>query len=158
MFKSWGRPFRLVSPLVDNSSDEFTPIQVECGWGFTSVLTKTGNVLVWWTEGRILDQITSKNEEWDRQGDKRACATENGLIPCVTWNLESDPVQLQPIPPLPKLVHLGEPVKEDDEETRLIQIAGLEHHIIGLTNQGHVLKIFIDDEDTAPQSNWEYVR
>jgi SCF-associated factor 1 len=155
MFLSWGRPFQLVSPLVSNTSNDSTPAQVECGWAFTSVLTKSGDVLVWWPGGRMLDQITSKNDEMDSQGDKKACATEHGVIPCVTWDLDLDPIRLPALPPLPRLEHIGE--TDDEGEPRLIQIAGLDNSIVGLTQHGHVLKIAAQDEVTASRSAWEYV-
>jgi SCF-associated factor 1 len=157
MFKNWGRPFRLLSPLVDGTSDEFTAIQVICGWAFSSVLTKVGSVLVWWPHGTMSDSVTSKMDELDSEGNRKAHATEDGVIPCVIWDLVMDPIRLPAIPPLPKLVHVGEP-GEAEEETRLVQIAGLSSHLIGLTNKGHVLKISVENENDVNESNWEYVR
>jgi SCF-associated factor 1 len=157
MFICWGRPFRLVSPLVDNSSEDSTPIQVECGWAFSAVLTKSGNVLVWRPGGRMYDIIQSRNQEMDLEGDKRAHATEDGIIPCVTWDLEFDPIRLPEIPQLSKLRHIGED-DNNDEETRLVQIAGLDEHLVGLTNHGHVLKITVDDDSPTTQRTWQYVR
>ena len=156
MLTNWGRPFRLVSPLVNNTSRDSTPIQVECGWTFTAVLTKSGDVLVWWPAGHgiLHERITSKNDEMDQEGDKKACATEDGVIPCVTWDLEVDPVRLPALPPLPHLTHRGEP--EKDEEPRLVQLAGLDNFILGLTQHGHVLKILVN-ENSAHLGIWEYV-
>jgi SCF-associated factor 1 len=101
----------------------------------------------------MLDHVASKNEELNREGDKKASATDDGVIPCVTWDLAIDPVRLPEIPRLPNLGNSDDEV----EETRLVQIAGLDRHIVGLTNHGHVLKISLEDESTAAHSNWEYV-
>jgi SCF-associated factor 1 len=157
LFLTWGRPFRLLSPLVDSVTDNTTPIQVESGWIFSAVLTKSGDVLVWWPEHGMREQVRSKNAEFDLEGDKRALPTQDRVIPCITWGLHYNPVTLRPLPPLPKLTHTKLADKED-EETRLIRIAGLNSHLVGLTNHGHVLKVLVDDETTAPQSNWEYVK
>ena len=102
------------------------------------------------------DPITRKNEEMDQEGDKKAQATEDGVIPCVTWDLDVNPVRLPVLPRLPRIIHTGE--AENDEEPRLIQVAGLDNAIIGLTQHGHVLKLTAADEAAAEQSSWEYVR
>jgi SCF-associated factor 1 len=100
------------------------------------------------------DIIRQKNDEFDLQGDKKAVGTADGTIPCVTWSYDEDPLRLPSIPTLPSLGRLG----EEDQPTQLVKIAGLEGHLIGLTNKGHVL-IFraLEDEATAPQGRWHYV-
>ena len=63
-FTSWGRPFRLSSSLVDKSSPDTTPVEVEGGWAVTAILTLSGDVLVFWPFGRQFKEIIShKNEE-----------------------------------------------------------------------------------------------
>lgn len=153
-FVNWGRPFQLVSPLLEDP--DAIPLQIECGWSFSSLLTKAGDIFVWWPfSGQMHEIIAQKNLEMDQDGDKKAIARE-GVIPCVTWSLEFDPVRLPPIPPLPELPHAGD---ETTQITQLIQIAAFESHIIGLTNCGHVLKFgSTDNETTTAQGRWEYVR
>jgi len=102
------------------------------------------------------DLIELKNEEMNQEGDKKAQPTEDGVIPCVTWGLDVAPVRLPALPRLPHITHIGE--AENDEEPRLIQIAGLDNVIIGLTQHGHVLKLVAADETAAEQSSWQYVR
>lgn len=152
-FLSWGRPFKLSSNIL--ALPEYKPVQVECGWGFSSVLVKSGDVFVWWPfSGEMKNIIDRENEEMDRAGDKKAIASPEGVIPCVTWSIEDNIVRLPSIPTLPPL---GE---ENDEEnsTKLVQIAGLEGHIIGLTNKGHVLKIgSADAPPRSPEGSWQYV-
>ena len=100
--------------------------------------------------------ITAKNEEMDREGHKKACATEDGVIQCVTWDVNLNPVRLPALPPLPRLQHEGEP--ENEDRPKLIQIAGVDNYIVGLTQHGHVVKLFADDEVTVTRSTWQYVR
>ena len=88
----------------------------------------------------------------DAEMDKRAHATDDGRIPCVTWDLHHNPMRLSPIPSLPKL---GE---ERDDVTKLVKIAGMDSFLIGLTNKGHVLKFgSLANESTTQTASWEYV-
>ena len=153
-FTSWGRPFKLSSNIF--TDPEYAPVQVECGWSFSSILTKSGDVFLWWPfSGHLETIIRQKNVEFDIEGDKKAIATTDGTIPCVTWSFSEDPFRLPSIPELPSL-------REDDEEqsrTQLVKIAGLDGHIIGLTNRGHVL-IYrsLETASAAQHGRWHYVR
>ncbi|KAG6908970.1 hypothetical protein DXG01_002577 [Tephrocybe rancida] len=152
-FPSWGRPFRLVSNFFTDADSK--PLQIECGWAFSSVLTVTGAVFVWWpfsgeTEQRIQAASTQMNEE----GDKEAFVQPDNSIPCVTWDLNEDPARLPSIPTLPDLPGGG----NEDEPTQLIQIAGLDGHLIGLTNKGHVLKFNgLQSKETLSWGSWKYL-
>ena len=77
-------------------------------------------------------------------------------VPCVPWSLEMPPTRLPPIPPLPNLPDNG--VQEEERRVELIQIAGFDNFLVGLTNMGHVL-IFdsLHDETGVPHGHWEYV-
>jgi len=133
-------------------------MQIECGWAFCSVLTKSGDVLVFWpSAGEMNARITAKNEEMDRDGDKKAIVGNGDSIPCITWNLHMDPTRLPSLPPLPTLPEAVDQ-QETDDGIYLIQIAGLDNNIIGLTNKGHVLKYgHLEDETTVSSGRWEYV-
>lgn len=148
---SWGRPFRMSSPLLT----DFAPVQIECGWGFSAVLNKSGDVLVWWPfSEEMTTRIGERNVELDGQGDKRAEVTD-GVIPCVISDLIVNPVKLPGLPPLPELPGTN---TSAGVETRIVQIGGLDLHIVGLTNKGHVLKFgSLGDETTVSQGSWEYV-
>ena len=61
-FTSWGQPFRLGSKLVDKSTPDATPIQVKSGWGFSAVLTESGDVLVYWPLGKVISGIIKNME------------------------------------------------------------------------------------------------
>ncbi|KAL1747612.1 regulator of chromosome condensation 1/beta-lactamase-inhibitor protein II [Schizophyllum fasciatum] len=153
-FLNWGRPFRLTSPSLDPAHT--VPIQVECGWHFSSILTKSGDVFVWFpNDGDMKTRIADKMHEMDSDGDKKADSTEDGYIPCVTWDVDLDPIQLPPLPALPELPDAGD---ISDEATKLIQIAGMDCHLIGVTNKGHVLKYgSVSGQAHVGQGRWEYL-
>jgi SCF-associated factor 1 len=94
--------------------------------------------------------------------NKRADATADKVIPCEPITIDSfDLTRLPALPPLPPLSKTG----GEDGIPQLIQIAGLEGYLIGLTNHGHVLKFGkldgLDDDDPQPQlasrGRWDYV-
>ncbi|KAG7094062.1 hypothetical protein E1B28_007681 [Marasmius oreades] len=149
-FLCWGRPFKLSSHLLNSES---LPIQIECGWAFSSALTRSGDILVWWPlSGGLGTKVEQKMNEMDSEGDKKALADE-GVIPCHTWEVEADPVVLPTLPPLPDL-----PGGAKGLETRVIQIAAYDNHLIALTNVGHVLMYdSLDGEDTALTGRWNYL-
>ncbi|KAG5647470.1 hypothetical protein DXG03_009401 [Asterophora parasitica] len=91
----------------------------------------------------------------DSQGNKTAAVLpDTNTIPCETWDLNEDPVRLPSLPPLPTLTN-GD---EDEKPTQLVQIAGLDGHLIGLTNKGHVLKFDgLDSAETSSEGRWEYL-
>ncbi|KAK6992259.1 SCF-associated factor 1 [Favolaschia claudopus] len=153
-FTSWGRPFTLSSHHLRADSK---PIQIECGWAFSSVLTKSGEIFVWWTQsGTMLERIDSKNTAMDNE-DLFAKPLPDGVIPCATWNLEADPTRLPGLPPLPKLTEIGD-LNEDQEEPKIIRIAALDAHLVALTNQGHVVKFLgLGNENTVAGGRWQYL-
>lgn len=153
-FLSFGRPFRLVTSLLDGVTQDSTPVQVESGWSFSSVLTKSGDVFVWWPmSGDMKQQIDARTAIMDEQG-LHAHATEGGIIPCAHWELPHDPYRL---PELPRLPRLDETMAED-VGVYIVKIAALDCHLIGLTNCGHVIKILVQTRDTARLEGWVYVR
>jgi SCF-associated factor 1 len=102
------------------------------------------------------ERIRSVNSEMDAQGDKKAAQLPGNVISCATWDLDIDPVRLPPIPSLP---NLNNGTVDVEDLTRLIKIAGLDGHLIGLTNKGHVLKFGpLESELTFSRGRWEYVR
>lgn len=157
-FSSWGRPFRLVSPSLDCSSPGTTPAQIECGWGFSTVLTRSGDVYAWWpSEGPFRDQYLKTIAEFGKGESTKAVVPEGeAVIPCYTWEMERDPVKLPALPDLPDLPATGLSEKERKKETKLIKIAAFDTCLVGLTNKGHVLKIDgLTDEDSF--QIWRYV-
>ena len=106
--------------------------------------------------GSMGEAIAEKMREMDSEGDKKVLATEDGTVPCVTWDLDITPTRLPSIPPLPDLLNTGNP--KTSQITELVQIAAFQDHIVGLTNFGHVLKFgSLSDENNALQGRWEYV-
>ncbi|TFK39864.1 regulator of chromosome condensation 1/beta-lactamase-inhibitor protein II [Crucibulum laeve] len=153
-FTNWGRPFYLSSNLLTDPN--LAPLQVECGWGFSSLLTKSGDVFVWWPfSGAMGEAVEAKNNEMDQVGDKKATLTADGVIPCIPWDVNIAPFRLPSIPILPELPSTG---KEQKPLPQLIQIAGFDRHIVGLTDNGHVLKFGpLDNIERAGHASWEYL-
>lgn len=152
-FLSFGRPFRLVTPFLDGTTPDSTPVQVESGWSFSSVLTKSGDVFVWWPlDGDMKQLIDARNDAMDQAG-LHAHPTEDGIIPCAHWELRNDPYRLPELPRLPKL----DGTDAEDVSVHLVKIAALHSHLIGLTNRGHVVKILVQTRDTARLEGWAYV-
>ena len=149
-FKDWGRPTRLVSPSLNHSSPETTPIQVECGPWYCAVLTGSGDVYAWWMyRGTFINLCLEASRT-------APVLDHEGVIPCRTREFEMDPIKLSALPGLPNLPATGLPEEERTKETRLIKIAACHDSLIGLTNKGHVLKLdgMGSEDDTRI---WYYV-
>jgi SCF-associated factor 1 len=160
-FINWGRPFRLDTPMLDCTSPETTPIQAESGWSFCSILTQSGDVVVFWPFlGEVGRRCQEGNVAMDERGDCQAYATTDHHIPCFAWPLRADPLRIPPIPELPELNHTGSLQEKETEMTILIKIAAFDNHLIGLTNKGHVLKFGdLSNEDSFDRRTcWQYVR
>jgi len=156
-FKSWGCPYKLTAPVLADPVDP--PIQVDCGWGFTSCLTKSGNVYVWFPFGGALKAIIDTKMSEIGEAREPTAREQNGSIPCAIWNTGFEPVRLPAIPSLPDLPEVGQSNSNSDEtDTHLVQIAGMDRILIGLTNRGHVLKFQqVVDEIAVNRGRWEYV-
>ncbi|TFK29715.1 RCC1/BLIP-II [Coprinopsis marcescibilis] len=154
-FVNWGRPFSFTTHALNNPLS--APVQVECGWSHSALLTATGEVFVWWPlEGTLAQSISEKEAELNSQEGTDAQATNDKTIPCTTWSTDIEPIQLPGLPPLPELRATGK--ERRDELPRLIQIAGYDRQIVGLTNEGHVLKFgSLDDEGSVSRGRWEYL-
>lgn len=156
----WGRPFRLQSALLDCHSPLTTPVQIESGWMFSSILTGSGDVLFYWPyRGNLQHFIDANDKALNKQGDgNEARASEDGTIPCVTSVIRADPYRLPPIPALPNLPDTGLTQEQLDRETKLIKIAAYDNNLIGLTNKGHVLKFGgLGSRKEYLRSRWEYL-
>ena len=64
------------------------------------------------------------------------------VIPFHTFSIDMDPVKVPTLPDLPDLPATGLPEGEHRKESKLIKIAVLSHCLIGLTNKGHVLRLY----------------
>ncbi|KAK1219651.1 hypothetical protein PQX77_017602 [Marasmius sp. AFHP31] len=152
--KSAHSPLRLQLPSPTRSiSPEAPPVQIECGWGFSSALLESGAVIVWWPfSGVLKTKYDQKMAEMDAEGDKQAVADE-GVIPCHTLEIKADPFVLPHLPSLPDL-----PIEDKHAETRVIQIAAYDNHLIALTNNGHVLMFdSLHGEDSVSHGRWNYL-
>ncbi|KAJ7760599.1 regulator of chromosome condensation 1/beta-lactamase-inhibitor protein II [Mycena metata] len=135
-FTSWGRPFTLFSRHLLRDS---RPVQVECGWDFTSLLTKSGEVFAFWPRsGTMKEQIEAKNASLDEDSGRRFLAkATDGVIPCLTTT--------------------GDDVNAE-REIKIIKIAALDGYLIALTNQGHVVLFSgLENENTFATGRWKYV-
>lgn len=125
------------------------PIQVECGWGFSSALNKCGDVFVWFPFDQRIEQAILANEIANRTNTVHA--TRNKEIPCAVWDLQQDSFKLSALPSLPM-----PPDFKDD--IKLVKIAGFDNNLIGLTNYGHVLKYdSVINESAVKRGQWTYV-
>ncbi|KAI6041247.1 regulator of chromosome condensation 1/beta-lactamase-inhibitor protein II [Pisolithus marmoratus] len=150
-FLSFGRPFRLVTPFLDVSSPQTSPHQVVSGWSFSATLTKTGGVYVWFPWGQQMSrEIDQHNETMDQEG--QSVDESEDVIPCATWQLHHDPHILPDLPSLPSLSN-GVYTKD----IRLVKIAAMDHDLVGLTNQGHVMKFCLHDGELSRWTTWEYL-
>jgi len=114
----------------------------------------SGEVLVWWpSKGRLAEVINQETQKLNDEGIGMAKATDDGTILCHTWKAAADPVLLPSLPPLPDL---DEQTKE--HSLKLVKIGGMDSHIVGLTNQGHVVIFRGLDHEQAMGRGWEYVR
>jgi len=135
-------------------------MQAESGWSFCSVLTQSGDVLVFWPfSGEVGRRYDEQEAAMDERGDCHAHATSDHCIPCVTWALRADPLIIPPIPQLPELENTGISQEEKSKMTTLIKIAAFDNHLIGLTNKGHVLKFGdLSNENSFDRSTrWQYL-
>jgi SCF-associated factor 1 len=121
---------------------------------FSCILTHSGDVLVWWPFSGQMDTLIET--EMSQQRISSASPPSDGAIPCVPWALDLHPTRLPSMPPLPDLASEG---SGKQKPTQLIKVAGLDNHLIGLTNKGHVL-IFdsLDNEIEVLRGRWQYVR
>ena len=151
-FSNWAGPIRLVSPSLDCSSPETMPIQIECGRSFSTMLTRSGDVYVWWTGAGTFRELDLETND-HRIG---LVADHEGVIHCQTRELKMDPIKLPTLPDLPDLLATGLLEEERRKETKLIKIAACSDFLIGLTNKGHVLKS--DGLNTEYHTRiWHYV-
>ena len=144
MFTSWGRPCVLTTPLLSTFSAFSTPCQVECGWTLLAVLTRGGDVFVWWPLAGDFGQPSMDGVE-----------EHDGVVACRPWETGASPGQIRPVAgPLPHL-------RGEDGEVgeRIVKIAAGDGFLVGLTEGGHVLKADVRDGFSNPlrRPTWEYV-
>ena len=161
-FESWGRPYRLISHLLDCSSPTTTPIQIQCDSSFSAVLTKSGDVYAWLRDKVGREIYKKATAELDMDKSTRAIVPDGGtVVPCHTWEMKMDPVKLTIPPDLPDLPMTGLPGEERRKETRFIKIAAFRRGLVGLTNKGHVclLKIYsyLQPAGRMDFDTWHYV-
>jgi len=165
-FESWGRPYRLVSHLLDCSSPGTTPIQVQCSLNFSAVLMSSGDVYAWLlSDITLTEKYKEAMAKLDMDESTRAIVPDGGtVIPCHTWEIKMDPVKLVnlPIPyNLPDLPMTGLPEEERRKETKFIKIAALDYSLVGLTNKGHVCLLRVKLGESLDDKNgfgiWHYV-
>jgi SCF-associated factor 1 len=146
-------------------------VQVSSGWSCSAVLTRSGDVLVWFPRAAGFGDATglsaaveAANRRMDDERDKNPMLIGGShdvppRIPCHVWEIEYDPIKLNPLPDdLPRLDMAASGEEEEEEPVKLIKIAAMENNMVGLTNRGHVL--LYDDlggESTVSTGHWKYV-
>ena len=160
-FVNWGRPFRLVTPMLDCTSPETTPLQAESGWSFCAILTQSNDVLVFWPfSGEVGSRLAEEEERMNESGDYHAYPASDHTIPCIPVTLRANPLRIPPITQLPEFDDSGLSPEERSKETVLVKVAALDNAIVGLTNKGHVLKFgdLSNEHSFNMSTRWEYVR
>ena len=118
------------------------------------MLNHDGEVFVWWPSTGGLQEVLS--QKFSELSASKIQASQDGIIPCETWVADFEALRLPNLPALPELTSTGN--KKKGPVPQLIQIAGMEGLMIGLTDQGHVLKFdSLHDETLALNGRWEYV-
>lgn len=112
------------------------------------MLNKTGDVFVWFPPSQ-------EALESDEAHPTLVIRAVNGNeIPCATWDYRHDTFKLPNLPELPPL----RASTETEPVVQLMKIAGLDNHLIGLTNHGHVLKFDgLGGADSFTSGQWTYV-
>ncbi|KZP01603.1 RCC1/BLIP-II protein [Calocera viscosa TUFC12733] len=134
-FRSWGRPYRLVSPNLSGVE------QIACGWNFTAALTSSGEVYVWWPGSGEFAHVSDDHDAVG--GPQRQPGREReGIIESVGWEMSADPLEL------PGLGSLDDPRGQTaTEKLRIVQIACGTDFVVALTNANQVLKIELGGGD-----------
>jgi SCF-associated factor 1 len=156
VFASWGRPYVLTTPLFSTTDTVSTPLQVECGWSFSAVLTNGGEVYVWWPlDGAFAEMNQAHADQCDGDPSERV-RDGDCVVDCRPWEVALDPWLIRPVAAsLPKL-------KEDGGGTKIVKIAAGDDFLIGLTEGGHVLKANMPQghasfSNALLRPRWEYV-
>ncbi len=133
---SWGKPYRIVSALLNGFSPRTTPIQVASGDEESYALMESGDVLLWAPYDDQSQNLIRQTMQKLGIIDAEVHRTSDGTIQCLIWDFEQPMYRLPPIPS--NLSNLNG--TKDETEVKLVKIAGLRSvRIIGLTNKGHVL-------------------
>ncbi|KAF8587910.1 RCC1/BLIP-II [Ramaria rubella] len=154
---SWGLPYVLTTPLLSTSNRFTTPLQVECGWSFSAVLTHGGEVYVWWPFDGELGLLNDTEEEHANENPEPHDDTSSD-IQCHFWEANVAPQQIPNVSStLPKL--LG---NDKEPGMKIVKIAAGDDFLIGLTEGGHVLKVDFHDGHTSfnnplRRPRWEYM-
>ncbi|KAI0259677.1 RCC1/BLIP-II [Gloeopeniophorella convolvens] len=153
-FSDWFISCRLRSPLLACTAPESTPCQIACGWYFSAILTRSGDVLIFWPSGLgPPSSILVADPDTPQHG-----TIEEDHIDCIYRQLHVDLCRLPPIPRLPELDDAQGLAEERHTGLYLVKIAATIRQIIGLTNKGHVLKFgSIEDKDMLASASWEYL-
>ena len=84
-----------------------------------------------------------------------------GVVPTDPWDIEHDPRRLPDLPELPDLTDSTEDDvgSELKSKPKLVKIAASQDVLMGLTDQGHVLRFrCLAKEEFFDRAEWEYVR
>ncbi|KZP09892.1 RCC1/BLIP-II protein [Athelia psychrophila] len=146
---NWGRPYRLVCDYITAAKSK--PVQIDCGWRFSSMLNKAGDVFIWFPfDERPWRAVT----EHEAANSAKILDINENEIPCATWDLHQDTFKLPPLPDLPSLSASA----ESEDTVNLVKIAGFDNCLIGLTNHGHVLLFDqLASETSAKAGQWTYL-
>ncbi|KIJ49163.1 hypothetical protein M422DRAFT_161543 [Sphaerobolus stellatus SS14] len=159
VFTNWGAPYVLTTELLDPSSDFSTPLQVESGWNYSAVLTRGGDVYLFWPfKGKFQELDKEKYRYFEGAEQSERPHERDGVVDCRPWEIALAPIQAPHLNI--KLPTLREGEKTSDQ--KIIKIAAGDRFLIGLTDGGHVLWLDLPDDDESFHSQfnrprWEYL-
>ncbi|QRW03259.1 RCC1/BLIP-II protein [Ceratobasidium sp. AG-Ba] len=162
--RSWGRPARLVTPVLDNAHPESSIVQVDAGWDVCAFLTETGEVFVVFPFRGSFDQ-EAKTRMGEDGGEQSEIVPQDGEVRCGCWDIEHHPTRLPALPARLPTLHRSTDATTQDTPPRLVKIAAGDDFIVGLTDGGHVLKLDLPTRNEADlrqaiergNSQWNYL-
>ncbi|KZT50510.1 RCC1/BLIP-II protein [Calocera cornea HHB12733] len=132
-FRSWGRPYRLVSPHLARVE------QIACGWDFSAALTATGEVYIWWPGNGEFARVGDEHEAAEAR-PRQPGREREGIIEATGWEMSAEPLEL------PSLGSLEDPRGQAaTEPLKIVQIACGTDFVVALTNANQVLKIDVGE-------------
>ena len=183
LIANWAQPVRIRTSQLSSDADDANGIrQIEAGWDSVAVLTRVGDVVVFWPFEGALGEIIRERRE-DRSAANVGTVAD-GVVHNVPWDLDLIAQNEEQLVTLPDIPHdLPDLLNEDDDHARrdkyetdgdassrvkLVKIAAGADFIVGLTNRGHVLQLDLDAGGDRAQSlkelfssrqrQWTYVR
>ena len=124
--------------------------------GYVAILTQSSDILVYSPFGAEINKRLRENaEELPKRDLSTTIQVEDSTqtISCHHWYLDGvDPSKLPRFP----ADSLPDDLSNEDE-IKIIKIAGIKHYLFALTNKGHILKYGRLANGAYSRGEWQYV-